>query len=91
MASEMKPLVQKNAAAKPTAGGSAKTAGFTRLTAVIQEKSRQSAARNGAANGHAKGCEPRVEVVEEDGVVKRIKVTCSCGEVIELDCDYGEG
>jgi hypothetical protein len=29
-----------------------------------------------------------VEAVEVDGVVKSIQVTCSCGEVILIDCQY---
>jgi hypothetical protein len=31
---------------------------------------------------------PKVEAVEVDGVVKSIQVTCSCGEVILIDCQY---
>ena len=31
---------------------------------------------------------PKVETVKVDGVVKSIQVTCSCGEVIVIDCQY---
>ena len=32
--------------------------------------------------------EPRVEVISQDGVVKKILITCSCGQKIELQCNY---
>jgi hypothetical protein len=32
--------------------------------------------------------EPKVELVRDGQRVKVIRVTCSCGEVIELQCDY---
>jgi hypothetical protein len=30
-----------------------------------------------------------VELVEQEGVVKKLKIFCKCGELIEIDCDYG--
>ncbi len=38
----------------------------------------------------AEGHEKKVETVEEEGVVKKIVVRCSCGEVMEIDCRYGD-
>ena len=32
--------------------------------------------------------QPKVELVMVDGEVKKIQVTCSCGEVIHLECQY---
>lgn len=32
--------------------------------------------------------EPQVEVIAENGVVKRIVVTCRCCEKIEIECRY---
>lgn len=32
----------------------------------------------------------KVETVKVDGVVQSIQVTCSCGEVIVIDCQYSE-
>ena len=32
----------------------------------------------------------KVETVKVDGVVQSIQVTCSCGEVIVIDCQYTE-
>ncbi|HYE32424.1 MAG TPA: hypothetical protein VEH27_13410 [Methylomirabilota bacterium] len=29
-----------------------------------------------------------VEVVKEGGIVQKIRVQCSCGEVIEITCEY---
>jgi hypothetical protein len=31
---------------------------------------------------------PRVEVIREGDKVVRLVVTCSCGELIEVDCQY---
>ena len=31
---------------------------------------------------------PEVEAITKDGIVTRIRVTCGCGEVIEVDCLY---
>lgn len=33
---------------------------------------------------------PHVECVREGGVVRRIEVTCECGQVIRLVCCYDE-
>ena len=33
---------------------------------------------------------PVVETVKVGGVVQSIQVTCSCGEVILIDCQYSE-
>lgn len=37
----------------------------------------------------AHGCAMDVKTVEKDGVVQKIIVTCSCGEVTEIECLYG--
>jgi hypothetical protein len=31
---------------------------------------------------------PQVEVIEEEGRVRRIVVTCTCCEKIEIECEY---
>ena len=31
---------------------------------------------------------PQIELVEEEGKVRRIVVTCTCCEKIELECEY---
>lgn len=43
---------------------------------------------HGQNNGSQSGHKARVETVLDDGRVSRIIVTCSCGEVTEIDCDY---
>ena len=40
-----------------------------------------------AAGGRA---EPSVQLVREDGVIRAVDVTCSCGERIRIRCDYDE-
>lgn len=37
------------------------------------------------AEGHSV---PKVQLLMDDGKVSRIVVTCSCGEQIELECQY---
>jgi hypothetical protein len=37
---------------------------------------------------HAAANEPKVELVNENGVVRTIVITCKCGERIELKCHY---
>jgi hypothetical protein len=32
--------------------------------------------------------EPQVEIVEDGGKVRRIVVTCTCCEKIEIECEY---
>lgn len=36
------------------------------------------------------GREPRVRCVRDGGLIKRIIVTCTCGEEVEIACLYGE-
>ena len=31
---------------------------------------------------------PHVECIREDQVVQRIRIRCTCGQMIELVCDY---
>jgi hypothetical protein len=33
--------------------------------------------------------EPKINLVREGGVVRFIEVTCSCGQVTRIRCDYG--
>ena len=32
--------------------------------------------------------DPRITLIKEGNTVKAIRVTCSCGEVIQMDCRY---
>jgi hypothetical protein len=32
--------------------------------------------------------EPKVQLVREDGVIRAIDVTCTCGERVRIRCDY---
>jgi hypothetical protein len=89
----MQPLQPKKVpgnAEKTAAGGAGRISGFTPMLAVLQNQARQQGHGKAAANTPA-GCSQKVQTVEEDGVVKKIIVTCSCGEVTEIHCDYGDG
>jgi len=34
------------------------------------------------------GASSSVEVISDEGFISKILVTCKCGEVIEIECDY---
>lgn len=46
------------------------------------------AVRVGGGRPADAGGEPKIHLVREDGVVRAIEVTCRCGEVIRIHCDY---
>lgn len=86
----MKPLVEKSAA-KTTANSAGRSGrdAFEKLAIVLKRKKSASDESSAEETGeHQSSCEPSVQTVEEDGVVKRIIVTCSCGAVTEIDCQY---
>ena len=33
---------------------------------------------------------PKVQVISEDGSVKKIIIQCTCGKCLELECEYDE-
>ncbi len=35
--------------------------------------------------------EPSIELIQQNGVIQSIEVTCSCGQKISLACDYSKG
>lgn len=39
---------------------------------------------------HAPRDEPRVELVQEDGIIQAIDITCTCGRRLRLHCTYAE-
>jgi hypothetical protein len=41
-----------------------------------------------ATQGKAKACAPVVDVEREGERITRIRIKCSCGELIEIDCQY---
>jgi hypothetical protein len=43
---------------------------------------------NAAGQAHRSTCEPRVTLQREADVIVGIRVECSCGQVIDLKCDY---
>ena len=38
--------------------------------------------------GEVEGEQPRVELLMEKGVVRRIRISCPCGKCTELECEY---
>jgi hypothetical protein len=41
-----------------------------------------------AVGPHRRSDDVKLEVTTENGVVQTIHITCSCGRVIQLDCQY---
>jgi hypothetical protein len=39
---------------------------------------------------HAPGAEVKVELKRAGDRITQIRIQCRCGELIELDCDYGD-
>lgn len=58
------------------------------LGSVLRSSRAKINSAGGGVGGSGSCSGKKVEAVEEDGVVKRIRVTCSCGEVTEIDCFY---
>jgi len=68
----------------------AKNAGFKGLIAAQiegSEKKNEKKQESGECKAH---CEKKLELITEEGIVKFIRVFCSCGEVTQIECDYGE-
>lgn len=87
----MDPLHQKSPeASSESPKKAAENAGFKGLLAAQIESEKKIFDKNHEASGDGVECEKRLEVVSDKGVVKFIRLHCSCGEVTEIACDYGE-
>ena len=77
-----------DSAAQPLAGPRA--AGFQPFTTsrVAELTGLGTAGRLPAAVEPERLDAPQVEIVEEEGKVRRIVVTCTCCEKIEIECEY---
>jgi hypothetical protein len=51
----------------------------------MEPQNTNSGVRHAESHG---GAQSTVELIREDGQIKRIIVQCPCGERIELECDY---
>lgn len=74
----------------PPAGNRAEATPFVGLGAFLAHRDR---AKHSPDQPPGRAAEPRctkpeVEVIEEEGVIVRLIVTCKCGERIEIDCQY---
>ena len=68
----------------------ANTPAFQSYSEALKRAHKENNASDQAGDDSTDGHNHNLELVKEDGVVKKIKLTCKCGEVIEIDCDYGE-
>lgn len=62
--------------------------GFVPFNQAFYGKASENLKESAAAEKAECTEESSVDYVEEEGVVKRIRVTCSCGKVTEIECLY---
>jgi hypothetical protein len=55
---------------------------------LVQDRSDGQSAIGEETHGAQRENEPQVEVVNREGCVERIVITCSCCKQIELACEY---
>jgi hypothetical protein len=66
--------------ARPATGSAVVAAGRVKVSG--------EAVRIGEPEAGGPLTEPQVKLVREDGVIRVIEVTCRCGEVIRVRCEY---
>lgn len=71
-------------------GRSEKGAGFRSLISAQYATELEKKINSDSTKSAPSACKKEVEVIAEKGVVKAIRVRCSCGEVTEIDCHYLE-
>lgn len=81
----MDPLIPANKQAHSNGPPVDGSSGFKPLSKASLSSVHASAE---SVNDGGKVNSPKVETVKVDGVVQSIQVTCSCGEVIVIDCQY---
>ena len=81
----MDPLISDNKRAQSQSNPVDLRGGFKPLSKATVSANHGSLGSKDTAE-HAN--QPKVETVVVDGVVQSIQVTCSCGEVIVIDCQY---
>jgi hypothetical protein len=67
--------------------------GFRPLFAVVRGNCNGAAESNGHSPAAVNGTDcahgsPEIELVTEEGKIRRIIITCTCSERIELECEY---
>lgn len=87
----MEPLANRQSeAAHPAKSAAAKSAGFKGLLAAQMDSERENKKKSEGGSVACSTEDKKVEVVSDEGVVKFIRVHCSCGEVTEIECQYRE-
>ena len=81
---------ENNMSPSSKAAKAEKSAGFRSLISAQHNSDSEKVGQDGRSIGRGDSCEKDVEVICDKGIVKSIKVTCSCGEVTEIDCQYPE-
>jgi hypothetical protein len=62
--------------------------GFVGMAQTVPGASSLSHAHSAGGARAASSQEPDIQLIQENGQLKRIVVVCSCGERIELECAY---
>lgn len=87
----MERLANKQSEAAPHAkSAAAKSAGFKGLLAAQVASEKEKENKNEEVSPSSGSSDKKVEVITEEGIVKYIRVHCSCGEVTEIECQYSE-
>ncbi|HEX4666434.1 MAG TPA: hypothetical protein VH207_07535 [Chthoniobacterales bacterium] len=61
---------------------------FLRPTLASEEEASTGAREPSGARSAAEQNEPQIELVNREGSVERIVITCTCCQRIELQCEY---
>ncbi len=61
---------------------------FLRPTSSKEEEASLVEGEPGSAKPASEKAEPQIELVNRDGAVERIVITCTCCQRIELQCEY---
>ena len=78
----------------PTEGGkklhktNSTKGGFVPFKAAISPSQQKNVELKCDIVEQAESTTSKVDVIEEEGVIKQIIVTCSCGKVTKIDCLY---
>lgn len=83
LAEQLKPTSEHSAVQKPK-----KAPRYLPLKEALSKKLPENAPERGPTESAENACSGKLETVEEDGFVKKIIYRCSCGETVEIDCQY---
>lgn len=84
----MSPAKKKNLPEQT--GGNSDRPDFRSYANALKAHQKKNSEGGAPSAGHGSDSGNSVEVVEKEGFIQKIKVTCKCGELIEIDCGYDD-